>query len=584
MRPFHSPGFQTFIAVLISASSMLAADSRPSTLCNPLDLPYRFERKAPSRRSAADPTAIFFRGEYWLFASRNGGYWHSPDFLHWSLVEPKGLNLEAWAPTVEAMNGRLYFANCNSGISTTDDPAQGNWTLVSKDLNTGHDGDLFLDDDGRLYLYTGCSNKVPIHGVELDTKQDFKPIGGFVDLISGDPLHRGWEARHSTTEPSDLAKDSANRKLAPYVEGAWMNKVQGRYYLQYAAPGTQYDTYGDGVFVSDHPLGPFTYQTYSPFSFKPTGFTRGAGHGSTFKDAKGNYWHIATITISRRERFERRVGVCPVRFFSDGQMACNTYLGDYPQYAPGVAKDPFISNSPGWMLLSLNKPVKASSELPGFPASNAVDENLHDWWSAATGDANEWIEVDLGKVCRIEALQLNFADEGSTQLDRLRNDAYRYFVEQSDDATHWKPLLDRRNNTQDSPHDYAQLNAPVTGRYVRVTNVHSPAGGKFSLSGLRVFGNALGDSPKIVQGLIAERSGTDNRLAHLRWNASPGAEFYIVRYGVKPDRLYSNYQVYDATSLDITTLNTSVSYYFTVDAVNGSGITPGPAGIPMQPR
>ena len=44
----------------------------------------------------------------------------------------------------------------------------------------------------------------------------------------------------------------------PYIEGAWMDKRCGKYYLQYACPGTQFNTYSDGVYVSDNPLGPFT--------------------------------------------------------------------------------------------------------------------------------------------------------------------------------------------------------------------------------------------------------------------------------------------------------------------------------------
>ena len=32
----------------------------------------------------------------------------------------------------------------------------------------------------------------------------------------------------------------------PYIEGAWMDKYEGKYYLQYAFPGTQYNVYGDG--------------------------------------------------------------------------------------------------------------------------------------------------------------------------------------------------------------------------------------------------------------------------------------------------------------------------------------------------
>jgi hypothetical protein len=294
---------------------------------------------------------------------------------------------------------------------------------------------------------------------------------------------------------------------------------------------------------------------------------------------RGNYWHITTIALSKRHVFERRLGVYPARFFPDGQMACNTYLGDYPQYAPGVSKDPFNSNSPGWMLLSLNKPVKASSELPDHPASLAVDENLADWWSAATGNSDEWLQVDLGGIVRIEALQMNFADEGATQYGRLRNDAYRYLVEVSDDGAPWKPLLDRRGNTRDAPHEYVQLAAPVMGRYVRITNLHSPAGAKFSLSGLRVFGSALGTLPEAVKEISVKRDPSDARSVHVAWSPTKGADFYIVRYGVKPDRLYSNYQIYEGNKIDINSLNANVPYYVTVDAINGSGITTGPVPV-----
>ena len=570
----------TLTTTLLATDGLRAGPSRNPTLCNPLDLPYRFQPEPPSRREAADPTVVFFQGEYWLFASKSGGYWHSADFIHWTLVEPTGLPLENYAPTVEVINGHLFFTTGGAGIYTTDDPARGNWTPASKEFNAGSDPDLFLDDDGRLYLYNGCSNQDPIRGRELDRQQDFKPLGAAVDLIAADTAHRGWEVSLGAGVVADPLKEiQAPAALFPWIEGAWMNKVGGRYYLQYAAPGTQFDYYGDGVYVGNHPLGPFTYEPGNPFSCKPTGFARGAGHGSTFKDAKGNYWHIGTITISKRHIFERRLGVYPVRFFPDGQMACNTCLGDYPQYPPGVAQDPFTANSPGWMLLSLDKPVQASSELPDHPARLAVDENLHDWWSAATGHPGEWLRVDLGSVCQIEALQLNFADEGATQLDRLRGDAYRYRVEVSTDGVQWQTLLDRKDNTRDTPHEYAQLDAPVPGRHVRVTNLHTPAGACFSLSGLRIFGHAPGAKPGAVRQVTAQRKTGDGRRAHLSWTASPGAEFYIVRYGVKPDRLCSNYQVYHTTNLDLTALNTGAPYFVTVDAVNASGLAPGPAPV-----
>jgi len=42
-------------------------------------------------------------------------------------------------------------------------------------------------------------------------------------------------------------------------------------------------------------MGPFTYQSTSPFSSKPTGFISGAGHSSTFQSADGRWWHASTI-------------------------------------------------------------------------------------------------------------------------------------------------------------------------------------------------------------------------------------------------------------------------------------------------
>ena len=55
-----------------------------------------------------------------------------------------------------------------------------------------------------------------------------------------------------------------------------MTKHNGKYYFQYGAPGTEFKVYADGVYVSDKPMGPFTYQKHNPMSYKPGGFVQGA--------------------------------------------------------------------------------------------------------------------------------------------------------------------------------------------------------------------------------------------------------------------------------------------------------------------
>ena len=73
----------------------------------------------------------------------------------------------------------------------------------------------------------------------------------------------------------------------------------------------------------------------------------------------------------------------------------------------------------------------------------------------------------------------------------------------------------------------------------------------------------------------ALRDSSDPRQVHVSWKPAERAEFYIIRYGLAPERLWNNYQVYGASHFDINSLNTGISYYLTVDAVNDSGDTKG---------
>jgi len=556
--------------LLASAELTIAQGAVENTYANPMDLNYRFRPDPPSRREAADPTMVVFKGEYWLFASKSGGYWRSRDLKRWTLVKPEGLPVEDYAPTVVEMKGRLYFTAFNSkGIWSTDDPGKGIWTKDA-DIDAYPDPDLFLDDDGKLYMYSGCSNDTVLKVTELDPEHEFKAIRSEAIDASRDREHRGFE----------VPGDNNDRKSAgSYIEGSWMNKYRGKYFLQYAAPGTEYNSYADAVLIGSSPWGPFSAPAYSPLSMKPTGFIAGAGHGSTFQDLPGRWWHIATMTVSIRHQFERRLGLFPVRFLADGQIVEDTYLADYPHRWDGQR------NLPGWMLLSYEKPVTASSALEGHEPEKAVDESVRDWWSAKTGDAGEWLQVDLGAVGTIYAIQIDFADEGSTTLG-FGDGPYLYAIEGSVTGKSWSMFVDHRKTGRDAPQDYEELARPAHVRYVRISNTQMPNGAKFSLSGLRVFGVGAGTQPEKVTGVIVARSASepdDGRVAEVSWRAAPDAQFYIVRYGIAPDRLFSSYQVYHATNKEVRSLMTGVRYFFTVDAVNEAGIALGEKIVSLQP-
>src|SRR5581483_9503633 len=102
----------------------------PRTFANPLNLDYRFALDAPSRREAADPVIVVFGGDYYLFASKSGGYWRSSDLVDWALIVPQGLPIEAYAPAVMAYDGAIYYSACDVGLYRSRDPSGGKWEHV----------------------------------------------------------------------------------------------------------------------------------------------------------------------------------------------------------------------------------------------------------------------------------------------------------------------------------------------------------------------------------------------------------------------------------------------------------------------
>ncbi len=85
---------------------------KQTTMCNPVNLSYRFCLDAPSRREAADPTMVVFKNEYYLFASKSGGYFHSTDLIRWDLITTGNLPLEDSKPLRTSSDRRLAIGHC----------------------------------------------------------------------------------------------------------------------------------------------------------------------------------------------------------------------------------------------------------------------------------------------------------------------------------------------------------------------------------------------------------------------------------------------------------------------------------------
>lgn len=555
-----------FLAVLLLASckSKSDSDSNPSPenkdlliVTNPINLNYRFQFDDPGYREAADPVCEYFNGKYYLFASKSGGYWSSTNLADWNFIPCKTITqIENYAPSILVLDDYLYWIASGSKIFKTNTPDIDNWEEIDTKFNIGvTDPAFFRDDDGKVYLYWGCSDKDPIEGVEVDPQNGFAPIGQPIVLIEHHIEKYGWEIQGENNELGTVG----------WNEGPCMIKHNGKYYLQYASPGTQFRSYADGIYVGENPLGPFTYMENSPFSFKPGGFIGGAGHGHTFLDKFGNYWHVASMKISQRHMFERRLGLFPVYITEDGKFAQHSVWTDYPFIIPQEKTDFNKTNlSLGHALLSYKKPIEASSSLDGFPASNANNEQVENWWSALTGNPGEWLKVDLGSNLEVKAIQINFADQDFTIRAPHELFAYQYYIEASNDNENWKTIVDKRNNTKDAVHELIVPEKPIHARYLRIINAKELPG-KFSISGFRVFGKGNREIPGEVTGINIKRNPQDPRRFSITWDKQENVTGYIIHVGINENQLLNAITVFD-NQYEGGWFNRDSEYYFKIEA------------------
>ena len=587
--------------------------------CNPINVNYRYQFNADPRlhgklqicREAADPSMICFRGRYYIFASMTLGVWVSDDLANWENHRlPQELPLYDYAPDVRVLGEWVYFCASNRDRNCdrwrTKDILNGPYERIEGSFSYW-DPNLFSDDDGRVYFYWGCSNQTPIYGVELDP-DTMEPIGEKKELVFGDPYANGYERigeNNSTLPASEEEIEAGYRAFVansavpeeqlppdvkplirgmfskrPYIEGAWMDKHNGKYYLQYACPGAQYNTYSDGVYVGDTPLGPFVLAENNPYSYKPGGFLPGAGHGSTMEDRHGNLWHTSTMRSSVNHDFERRCGLWPAGFDADGELFCNQRYGDWPMALEG---DPW--RDPAWMLLSVGKEATASSFVPGHEPSMATEENVRTWWRAASNSSDEWLCADLGCVYDIHAVQINFADD---QISipcpgEIRPGSQARYIEEADHFTQWKlegstdgeswfVIEDKSEAQTDLSHDLIIREEGFAARYLRLSEMAVPYGQNPCVSGLRAFGLGRGEKPAVPQ-FTAVRANDLDMLVGIKPQDS--ALGYNILFGSSPEKLYHSCMVFAAGEHRLGALIKGREYFARVDAFNENGITEG---------
>lgn len=471
------------------------------TYCNPLPLPNyprgTFAHQGmrdqaallwddptkPDYREAADPSVLYHEGKWYLYPSCDMA-WVSADFVTWEHC-PLNLRNIGYAPTI-VRHGEKFLLTASdeeARLYVADDPL-GPFTLLGQVTDGAGlrvspawlDPMLFSDDDGALYAYWGLGPVTDgIYGVALDRENPTRMLGRPVKLFGYDPAHE-WER---------VGED--HQFDASWVEGPWMVKIGGRYFLTYAAPGTEYRNYAMGCYAGDYPLGPFHYQGRNPILQTNAGMVTGTGHGCIVAGPGDTYWAFYTCLARTVHRFERRIGMDPAGVDAAGNLFV-AGASSVPQWAPGVSRQPVQGNAAGLVPVTRSQCVRASSTALGRDPIYAIDHCHHTYWQASEDDAAPWIQVILSFPLDVAAARIWWREPQLNYEAGCLPGPYRYRIEgRTTEGAPWQVLFDATDNAVERQIDYRVWPA-VRVQEVRLVVTGIPPGLGVGLVDFTVFG------------------------------------------------------------------------------------------------
>jgi len=298
----------------------------------------------------ADPEAIVYGSDYWVYPTWSDSYgpvapasadtprtarqkrainpqylkqtfldaFSSKDLVHWQ-KHPRVLDVKdvswaefaLWAPSAIHANGRYYlFFAANDiqsdqeeggiGVAVADRPEGPFKDALGKPLiDRFHNGAqpidpfVFRDDDGQHYLYYGGWRHCNV--VRLTP-----------DLLGVAPFPTGEVFKEITP--------------ANYVEGPFVFRRQGKYYLMWSEGGWQGPNYSVAYAIGDSPAGPFS-RVGKVLQQDPRVAT-GAGHHSVIPVPGSDTWYIVyhRRPLGTTNGNHREVCVDTMQFNPDGTI------------------------------------------------------------------------------------------------------------------------------------------------------------------------------------------------------------------------------------------------------------------------
>ena len=497
--------------------------------CNPLPM------VSGGASASGDVTVIRDNGKYYMYCS-GGGAWISDDLLHWTLQRVANVPV---APHVFKLNGAFYMCGNDGPLYKADNPLGpfnniGNWKNtpgVEGGWNGAFDMDIFVDDDNKPFLYYPGRGASGIYVVPLDPEDLTRFAGPPKHLFAFNSDHV-WERYGDMNEYPEVA----------WIEGPWLQKYNGTYYLEYSASGTQWKTYAEGYNTAKSPLGPFTYAPNNPLLRRTEGIVTGPAHGSIVEGPDHRLWQFYTIVLNNPPG-GRRIGMDPVAFDKDGNMSVR--VTDTPQWAPGVVADPAKDGDSGSIPVSINK-IRAmnstsrfSSQQPGHDAAYATDNSSGTWWEPDPTDKQPTLTLDLGPATRFDVVQLftidsvrllfsggggmggrgggrrgapgaaaaapasatapasNAAPVAASAAAPPTVSSYQFKIEVSPDGNNYTTVLDQSTNAVVRNTIFEEI-PPTKCRSLRLTMVNWPRTSALGIIEFTVFGKPAGSLPAAV--------------------------------------------------------------------------------------
>ena len=432
----------------------------------------------------ADPTIKKFGDTYYIYATTDGSgagfgpaqVWSSNDFVNWTLTPMNWPDSHwIWAPDVlQHSDGKYYYFYCQPCIihCGVSDTPRGPWTNILGESESvlvpdrfvenaiTLDGQTFVDDDGSVYLYWG-------------TWGIFKGFGCGAGKMTEDL--KGF------TETRLIP----NTEVTDFFEAPFVLKRKGIYYLMYSSGSCHDHTYRVQYATSANPLGPYEYKGCI-LETNADSTVHGPGHHSILQEGDDYYmvYHRHDNPHSNRG-FHRQICIDPMFFENDG----NIRKIEPSHHGIGLLAPSSIKSEN----IALNCKVRASSFYDeNFLPEYAIDNNNGTQWKPL-GTGQEWIELDLGKIRKINSIWTQF--EYGTAF-------YQYIIETSKDGKHWEIFSDKRNNyLAGSPMvDFGNNK----GRYIRLTTTGKQKNGfRGAIWNIKVFEENETACPQQWLGLTA---------------------------------------------------------------------------------